>query len=111
MSPVGSIHGGDQLSGGWFLRGSQVGEGLDLSVFPRVRVVWTQELEDPPPHLSPKLGDGTGWMISFLRGFGSQCLLQRPWSPHRETPAQPAPGPICSSLVEWETAGCAGSLV
>lgn len=70
-----------------------MGEGLDLSVFPRVRVIWTQESEDPISAQSGEMVLGG----SFLRGFRSQCLLQRPWSPHGETPGQPAPGPICSS--------------
>lgn len=54
-------------------------------------------------------GGGTR-RISFLEGFGSLCLLQRPWSPPREVLAQPAPGPICSSLDVGE-AGCEGSLI
>lgn len=91
------------------MRGNQVGGGAGSLCVPKGE----SHLDTGAGglRLSPKWGDGTGWTISFLRGFGPQGLLQRPWSPHGETPAQPAPGPICSSLAERKTAGCAGSLV
>lgn len=72
-----------------------MGEGLDLSVFLRVRVA-----RGPPAQ--PKAGRWywVGELIS--EGLRISVFVSKALESHGETPARPAPDPICSSLAVWE---------